>query len=179
MKNRIALPSINAPQSSKTVTMASAWSGNPKAMERSGPSVLRVPVNSSNANQGILLALDGLCLERPALPHALHLCRSNGNRLDILLLNAPRPATLMLGKLLQQLEREGIDYRLSSGEGVLADELPLYLRRFKYISFVVLNCLDKWDARLHATLHTLSRDGYKVLTRLAHDNTAPLSPQLA
>ncbi len=85
----------------------------------------------------------------------------------------------MLGKLLQQLEREGIDYRLSSGEGALADELPLYLRRFKYISYVVLNCLDKWDARLHATLHTLSRDGYKVLTRLAHDNTAPLSPELA
>jgi hypothetical protein len=134
---------------------------------------------SGNANQGILLALDGLCLEQPALPHALELCRNNGNRLDILLLNAPKPVTLMLGKLLQQLEKEGIDYRLSSGEGALADELPVYLHRFKYISFVVLNCLDKWDTRLHATLKTLSRDGYKVLTRLAHGNTAPLSPQLA
>jgi hypothetical protein len=85
----------------------------------------------------------------------------------------------MLGKLLLQLEKEGIDYRLSSGEGALADELPVYLRRFKYISFVLLNCLDKWDTRLHATLHALSRDGYKVQTRLAHHNTAPLSPQLA
>lgn len=147
-------------------------------MQRCGQTVLRVPVNSSTANQGILLALDGLCLEQPALPHVLHLCRSNGNRLDILLLNAPKPVTLMLGKLLLQLEKEGIDYRLSSGDGALADELPVYLHRFKYISFVLLNCLDKWDTRLHATLHTLSRDGYKVLTRLAHHNTAPLSPQL-
>ncbi len=158
--------------------MASGWSGNPATMERCGQTVLRVPVKSSNANQGILLALDGLCLERPALPHALQLCRSNGNRLDILLLNAPKPATLMLGKLLQQLEKEGIDYRLSSSEGELADELPLYLHRFKYISYVLLNCLDKWDTRLHATLNALSLDGYKVLTRLAHDDAAPLS-QLA
>ena len=177
MKNQITLPSINAPQLPRMTTMASGWSGNPETMERSGQTVLRVPVNSSNASQGILLALDGHCLERPALPHALNLCRSNGNRLDILLLNAPRPATLMLGKLLQQLEKEGIDYRLSSGEGALADELPVYLHRFKYISFVVLNCLDKWDTRLHATMHALSRDGYKVLTRLAHNDTSPLSPE--
>lgn len=153
--------------------MASAWPGDPENLERSGQTVLRIPVKSSNANQGILLALDGLCLERPALPHVLELCRNNGNRLDILLLNAPKPATLMLGKLLLQLEKEGIDYRLSSSEGALADELPLYLHRFKYVSFVLLNCLDKWDIRLHATLNALSLDGYKVLTRLAHDNTAP------
>lgn len=148
-------------------------------MQRGGHTALRVPMNSINANQGILLAMDGLCMEKPALPYILQLCRSNGNRLDILLLNPPKPATLMLGKLLLQLEKEGIDYRLSSGEGALADELPVYLHRFKYISLVVLNCLEKWDAKLHATMHTLSQDGYKVLTQLAFDNTAPLSPQLA
>ena len=156
------------------VTMASGWSGDPETLQRSSPTVLRLPVKSSNANQGVLLALDGLCLERPALPDTLHLCRSNGNRLDILLLNAPRPATLMLGKLLRQLEKEGIDYRLSSGEGALADELPLYLHRFKYISFVLLNCLNNWDTRLHATLDALRQDGYKVMTRLTHDDTVPL-----
>lgn len=154
--------------------MASGWSGNPETMERCGQTVLRVPVKSTNANQGILLALDGLCLEQPALPHVLQLCRSTGNRLDILLLNAPKPVTLILGKLLQQLEKEGIDYRLSSGEGALADELPVYLHRFKYISFILLNCLDKWDTRLHATLNVLSLDGYKVLTQLTHNDTVPL-----
>lgn len=158
--------------------MASAWPGNPGTMERGGQTVLRVPLKSINTNKGVLLALDGLCLEQPALPDVLKLCRSNGNRLDILLLNAPKPVTLMLGKLLLQLEKEGIDYRLSSGEGALADELPLYLHRFKYISFVLLNCLDKWDTRLHATLTALSQDGYKVLTRLAHDNAALLSPKM-
>jgi hypothetical protein len=179
MKNQITLPSINAPQLSKMATTASAWTGNPETMQRCSQTVLRLPVKSSNANLGILLALDGLCLEPPALPDTLQLCRSHGNRLDILLLNAPKPATLILGKLLRQLEKEGIDYRLSGGEGALADELPVYLHRFKYISFVVLNCLDKWDARLHTTLHALSLEGYKVLTKLAPDHTAPLSPQLA
>jgi hypothetical protein len=142
-------------------------------MKRCSHTVLRVPANSSNANRGILLALDGLCLEQPALPDVLKLCRSNGSRLDILLLNSPKPVTLMLGKLLQQLEREGIDYRLSSGEGTLADAVPAYLHRFKYISWVLINCFDKWDTRLHAMLDTLNLDGYKVLTRLASDRTAP------
>jgi hypothetical protein len=66
---------------------------------------------------GILLALDGLHLERPALPLALELCKRAGKRLDILLLNPPQPSTLMLGKFLLNLESEGIDYRLSTGEG--------------------------------------------------------------
>jgi hypothetical protein len=151
-------------------TMASAWSGKPEALERCSQTVLRIPVKASNANHGILLALDGLCLVRPALPHALELCRNNGNRLDILLLNAPKPATLMLGKFLQQLEKEGIDYRLSSGEGNLADELLFYLHRVKYISCVLLDCLDKWEAILHPTLDALRREGYKVLTLLNREN---------
>lgn len=151
--------------------MASGWSGNLETTERTGHTILRVPVKTSNASRGILLALDGHCLVQPALPDVIQLCRTNGNHLDILLLNAPKPVTLMLGKLLRQLEKEGIDYRLSSGEGVLADELPVYLRRFKHISLVLLNCLDKWDTRLHATLDTLIVDGYKVLTRRTHADT--------
>ena len=154
--------------------MASGWSGNHETTERAAHTLLRFPVNSSNANQGILLALDGLCLTKPVLPDVIQLCRRNGNRLDILLLNAPKPVTLMLGKLLRQLENDGIDYRLSSGEGALADELPLYLRRFKYISMVLLNCLDKWDTRLHATLDALNMDGYKVLARRTHDDSVTL-----
>jgi hypothetical protein len=49
-------------------TMASGWSGNPETTERTGHTILRVPVKTSNVNRGILLALDGLCLVQPALP---------------------------------------------------------------------------------------------------------------
>jgi len=122
------------------------------------------------ANNGILLALDGHCLERQAIPRALHFCRQTGKRLDILLVNPPKPATLILGKLLQQLEKEGIDYRLTSGEGNLAEEIPLYLHRFQSITFVLLDCLDKWEAILHPMLDTLRRDGFRVLTLLDREN---------
>jgi len=125
---------------------------------------MQQPVKSAVASNGILLALDGHCLERQAIPYTLQYCRRNGKRLDILLVNPPKPATLMLGKLLKQLEQEGIDYRLTSGEGNLADELLLYLHRFKYISCVLLDCLDKWEAMLHPTLAALHLEGYRVLT---------------
>jgi hypothetical protein len=125
---------------------------------------MRLPVKSADTSNGILLALDGYCLERQAVPYALQYCRRNGKCLDILLVNPPKQATMMLGELLQQLEREGIDYRQTSGEGNLADELLLYLHRFKYISCVLLDCLDKWEAMLHPTLVALHQKGYRILT---------------
>jgi len=141
-----------------------------RPQERARQIVLRLPVKASAPRNGILLALDGNCLERQAIPHALQFCRQTGKRLDILLVNPPKPATLMLGKLLQQLEKEGIDYRLTSGDGDLADEIPLYLRRFQSISFVLMDCLDKWETILHPTLDALRRDGYQVLTLLDREN---------
>ena len=139
-------------------------------LERERQTLMRLPVRTVIANNGILLALDGHCLERQAIPRALQFCRQTGKRLDILLVNPPKPATLMLGKLLQQLEREGIDYRLTSGEGDLAEEIPMYLHRFKYITFILLDCLDKWEAILHPTLNALRREGYRVLTLLDHES---------
>jgi hypothetical protein len=132
-------------------------------------------VNAIFPGNGMLLALDGRCLDRQALPLALQLCKRYGKRLDILLVNPPKPATLMLGQFLQKLEIEGIDYRLSSGEGDLADELPLYLHRFQAISFILLDCLDKWEAMLHPTLDGLRREGYKVLTLLDREHDVLVS----
>lgn len=126
--------------------------------------VLHTPIKMKAASHGMLLALDGFCLTRPAFPLVLQLCARAGNRLDILLVNPPKPATLMLGKFLQTLEESGIDYRLTTGEGDLADEIPLYLHRFKDISVVLLDCVDKWGKRLHPTLNVLHREGYKVIT---------------
>ena len=125
--------------------------------------VLRAPSRNANIGEGVLLALDGHCLGRPALEPMLELCQRNNNRLDILLLNPPQPATLMLGTLLRHLEQRNIDFRLSSSEGELANALALYLHRFKSISSVVLGCLDHRDAKLHSQLDALRLDGYKIM----------------
>lgn len=134
-----------------------------RLQEHGRQTLLRTPLKIMVASAGMLLALDGLCLERPAFPRALQLCRRVGNRLDILLLNPPKPATLMLGKFLQTLEEERIDYRLTTGEGELADELPHYLHRFKDISIILLGCDDGEGKRLHPTLEALRLEGYKVM----------------
>lgn len=128
--------------------------------------LLRSPVNAYESRNGILLALDGFRMKRPALPLALELCKRASNRLDILLLNPPKPSTLMLGAFLKNLEMAGIDYRLSSGEGELADQLPLYLQRFKYISCVLLDHMEQLDAKLNSTLEALRQRDYKILALL-------------
>lgn len=134
-----------------------------RSLERGRQTFLRSPLKNMVASTGMLLALDGFCLERPAFPRALQHCRRAGSRLDILLLNPPKPATLMLGRFLQTLEEERIDYRLSTGEGDLADELPHYLHRFKDISIILLGCDDRERKRLHPTLDVLRLEGYKVM----------------
>jgi len=142
--------------------------------QRGQPATIPNPVKWAFPANGLLLALDGRCLDRLALPIALRLCQRYGKRLDILLVNPPKPATLMLGKFLQELEEEGVDYRLTSTEGTLADELPLYVHRFDNISIVLLDCLDKWETRLHSTLEVLRREGYRVLTLLDRESDAQL-----
>lgn len=146
-----------------------------RALSRRQPSATHNPLKSCIPSNGMLLALDGRCLDRMALPLVLQICKRYGKRLDILLVNPPKPATLTLGKLLQQLEKEGIDYRLTSGEGSLADELPDYVHRFQYISFVLLDCLDKWEAMLQPTLDALRQEGYTVLTLLDRENEVLVS----
>jgi hypothetical protein len=145
------------------------------AMPPGHPATTRNLVKSTFLTNGMLLALDGRCMDRLALPLALQLCKRSGKRLDILLVNPPKAATLVLGKFLQQLEEEKIDYRLTSTEGDLADELPLYVHRFRTISLILLDCLDKWEASLHPTLDALRREGYQVLTLLDHATGAPVS----
>lgn len=145
------------------------------AIGRGQPTPAQGPVKSAFSSHGMLLALDGRCMDRPALSLALQRCKRSGNRLDILLVNPPKAATLLLGKFLQELEKTGIDYRLTSTEGDLADELPLYVHRFRYISFVLLDCLDKWEERLHPTLDALRQEGYKVLSLLDQEHGALIS----
>lgn len=146
-----------------------------KALERIRSTSTQNTVKSTFSAFGMLLALDGRCLDRLALPQALHMIKRFGGRLDILLLNPPKPATQILGHFLQQLEAAGIDYRLTSGNGNLAEELPLYVHRFKYISCVVLDCLERRESNLIPPLDALRHEGYQVLTLLDQSNNVMIS----
>lgn len=95
-----------------TLTMQSE--AMPHGYLASSPANPVLPLKSALTGKGALLALDGRCMNRQALPMALQLSKQYGHRLDILLLNPPKPAPQMLGPLLQQLEAAGIDYRLIS-----------------------------------------------------------------
>lgn len=127
------------------------------------------PVISAKPDgQGMLLALDGRCVEHLALPLAVKLCRNSPHRLDILITNPPKAATSLLGGFLMELERHGIDYRLTSTERELHEELVHYVHRFRHISVILLDCLEHWDDRHHATLDSLRFEGYRVISLLDH-----------
>jgi hypothetical protein len=132
-----------------------------------GSTSLKTPVVDG---QGMLLALDGRCVERLALPVAVNLCRDSPHRLDILISNPPKAATSLLGSFLMELERHGIDYRLTSSERELYEELVHYVHRFRHVSVILLDCLDHWDDQHHATLDSLRSEGYRVFSLLDHSD---------
>lgn len=127
------------------------------------PSLLKSPAIDG---QGMLLALDGRCVERMALPIAVQLCQGRPHRLDILITNPPKAATFVLGNFLMELERQGIDYRLTSAERELHEELVHYVHRFRHVSLILLDCLEHWDDRHRATLDSLRSEGYRVISLL-------------
>ena len=71
-----------------------------------------------------------------------------------------------------ELERHGIDYRLTSTERELHEELVHYVHRFRYVSMILLDCLAHWDNRRHATLDSLRSEGYRVISLLDHRETS-------
>lgn len=134
-------------------------------------STLERPPEQSSAKpdgQGMLLALDGRCVERLALPVAIQVCRGSNRRLDILITNPPKAATTLLGTFLMDLERHAIDYRLTSTESDLGEELVHYVRRFQYVSVILLDCLEHWDGEYAPTLDSLRSEGYRVISLLDH-----------
>lgn len=126
------------------------------------------PRHSPTEGLGMLLALDGRCVEHLALPVAVQLCHGSSHRLDILIANPPKAATSLLGSFLMELERHGVDYRLTSTERVLHEELVHYVHRFRYVSVILLDCIEHWDEDSDPTLATLRREGYRVISLLDH-----------
>lgn len=138
-------------------------SANPAPRLADGPSSSNLPAADGH---GMLLALDGRCVERLALPVAVELCRGTSERLDILITNPPKAATFLLGGFLMELERHGIDYRLTSSERELHEELVHYVHRFRHVALILLDCLEHWDDQHHATLDSLRSEGYRVISLL-------------
>ncbi len=118
--------------------------------------------------EGVLLALDGRCLERLALPVALQLCGDHARRLDILMAFPPKPAITLLAGFLLDLERHGLDYRLTTTERELSLELVSYLHQARYVSVILLDCLEHWDRGHNPVLDSLRSEGYRVVSLLDH-----------
>jgi hypothetical protein len=111
----------------------------------------------------VLLALDGRRLTQELLAAALPCCHRLSDRLDILLVNPPQAPTFLLGRLLVQLERAGVDYRLTSMDDALGDAVRAYVRRFPGIDTIVVDRLGPWDIQRTPALAQLRRDGYRLI----------------
>lgn len=113
--------------------------------------------------QRVLLALDGRALSKSLMAAALRESIRLTDRLDILLLNPPKEPTTLLGILLLRLEHSGIDYRLASIEGRLAEEVDRYLQRFQGGTVVLVHSLPSLEEALGAKLQSLRRQGHRFI----------------
>lgn len=119
---------------------------------------------SANKKYRALLAVDGRQLTPAFQFAALKRCLQFCNRLDILLLNPPKPPTLLLGGLLLRLEHSGIDYRMTSGEGDLAAEVLRYLQRFQSIDLVIVDSLSALEQCLEFQWLALNQKAHRFIS---------------
>lgn len=113
----------------------------------------------------VLLALEGSGVNREvlnaALGHCVHL-----KRLDILVVNPPREPTFLLGLLLIKLEHSGVDYRLLSPYGSLADEVLRYMGRYPRQTSVIVIELAALKRQMGARFDELAAEGHQFLELL-------------
>ncbi len=124
----------------------------------------------NTARQRSLIALDGSKLNPTLLNAALEQCAKLASRVDILLINSSKAPTYVLHKLLIGLERQGIDYRLTSGNGTLGDELTSHLRRFLGISLIMVTTLPALGVDWRAKASNLREQGYRLTTLIDQSN---------
>jgi hypothetical protein len=111
----------------------------------------------------VLLALDANRLSAEALLTSVPGIHRLTDRVDILVVNPDRPPTALLGGLLARLERWGVDYRLTSAEGVLEEEVAQYLRRFPGISTVVVDRRRLETEGSAGMVADLERQGHRII----------------
>ncbi len=122
------------------------------------------------SRQRSLIALDGSKLNPTLLNAALEKCARLASRVDILLINSSKAPTYALHRLLIGLERQGIDYRLTSGSGALGDELTHYVRRFLGISLIMVSTLPTLGVDWKTKASNLREQGYRIATLIDQSN---------
>jgi hypothetical protein len=122
----------------------------------------------------VLLALDGGQLSQPLLSAALARCVPLTDRLDILLVNSPKAPTSLLSGLLLRLEHSGIDYRLTSSDGELGEQVLQYLKRFMGITLVLVDNLHLLESTIGSAMSRMRAQGYRFVPL-----SEPLLPDLA
>ncbi len=134
------------------------------ATMRTSYPVAQSKVQSAPAKCRALLALDGHRLTPEVQMAALKRCVQLTSRLDILLVNPPKAPTFLLGGLLLRLEHSGVDYRLTSCEGELGNEIAHYLRRFQGIGLVIVDGLPSLEQFPGLNRLDLDRAGHRFIS---------------
>jgi hypothetical protein len=138
--------------------------GSPGSAQPS-PSLQTPNALSYKKSRQALLVLDGECLSPESLGLALAGCVRVAHRLDILLVNPPEAPTSMLRHLLIRLEHAGVDYRLTSVEGDLGEQVALYLKRFLGITTVLVESVAPMELRMGPTVVAdMHQMGYRFLS---------------
>jgi hypothetical protein len=117
----------------------------------------------SSQKQRVLLALDGESITPDVLNSALKHCVQSTYQLDILLVNPPTAPTRLLCGLLLRLEHSGIDYRLTSTEGDLCQEVLRYLKRFLGITLVLVDRLIPLVPTLSVGMAPPQANSYRIV----------------
>ena len=124
----------------------------------------------------VLLALDCGGITPKGLSTALKHFLQFTDRLDILLVNPPAAPTSLLCGLLLNLEEYCIDYRLTSTEGDLGEQVLLYLKRFLSISMVLVDRLSPLERTISVAMKRMCSEGYRFVP-IAFDESKPAKLQ--
>lgn len=89
-------------------------------------------------NRRVLLALRGEHISEKTLLYAINACKRIGTGLDILYISKDNRESEKLNKFMEDLDREGINYKLIKGSGCLKKEIVDYVRERRNIDFVVI-----------------------------------------
>lgn len=94
----------------------------------------------------VLLALKGEHIEPRLLSFASGLCRRMDAGLDIMLVSSEEKPPPMLDSFMRELQRDGIQYRLTHKTALRGREIVQYANTHECISTVVIDSLASWAA---------------------------------
>ena len=94
--------------------------------------------------------------DRQALKYAMNICRRIGASLDILCITSKKGITPVIGKVMEDLTREGITCTLSKRMGCLRNQIIDYTNVNKGILFVVIESSENLDVDCSRTGEKMS-----------------------